>query len=122
MNRHRRISALVALPLAAGLLVGCDLYGEPPTFGRGIKVTNNSVVELSFQAMDDDEPVRLPGSVGPGESGILIEASMLTTGSRFGTNGCTSVEIVAFGLDGDEVERVEPPLCVGEEWIVGTSR
>ena len=60
----------------------------------------------------------LPGSVAPGESGILMGASMLRAGSRWGTDGCTTVEIVAFGLDGDEVERAEPPLCVGDEWIV----
>ena len=106
------------LPLALGLLVGCDLLGEPPTFGRGIKVTNNTDVELIFRAIDDDEPVRLPGSIAPGESGILMGASMLRAGSRWGTDGCTTVEIVAFGLDGDEVERAEPPLCVGDEWIV----
>ena len=45
-------------------------------------------------------------------------ASMLRAGSRWGADGCTTVEIVAFGHDGDVVERAEPPLCVGDEWIV----
>lgn len=56
--------------------------------------------------------------VGPGEEGLLIGADRLGEESLVGRDGCTTVPVVALGPDGEQVARAEPPLCVGDGWVV----
>jgi hypothetical protein len=105
------VAIVFALALA---LAGC----EDPTLGRGITVRNETEVRLTFQGLPNGETVPLTARVNPGDAGILIAAAALGEHSRLGEDGCTTVPVVALGPDGEQIARAEPPLCVGDEWVV----
>ena len=98
------------------ILSGC----EDPTIGQGITVRNETDVALSFQGLLDGEVVPLPARVSAGDTAIVVDAAALGEHSRIGEDGCTTVPVIALGPDGEEVARTEPPLCVGDEWVVET--
>lgn len=104
-------AVLLALALA---ISGC----EDPTLGRGITVRNETDVPITFQWILDGEVVTLAGELSPGGTDMLVGAANLGEHGRFGSDGCTTVPVVALGPDGEEVARAEPPLCVGDEWVV----
>lgn len=105
---------VVATALTLALLPGC----EDPTLGRGITVRNDTDVPLTFQGLLNGEVVPLPARVSAGGTAIVIDAAALGEHSRVGEDGCTTVSVIALGPDGEEVARAEPPLCVGDEWVV----
>lgn len=96
------------------MLPGC----EDPTLGRGITVRNETEASLTFQGLLNGEVVPLPARVGPNDTVIVIDAAALGEHSRVGEDGCTTVPVIALGPNGEEVARAEPPLCVGDEWVV----
>jgi hypothetical protein len=104
---------VVAIVFALAL-AGC----EDPSLGRGITVRNETEVRLTFQGLPNGEPVPLTARVNPGDTGILITAAALGEHSRLGQDGCTTVPVVALDPDGEQIARAEPPLCVGDEWVV----
>lgn len=105
------VATIVALAL---MLPGC----EDPTLGRGITVRNETDVPLTFQGLRNGEVVPLPARVRPDDTVIVIDAAALGENSRLGEDGCTTVPVIALGPDGEQVARAEPPLCVGDEWVV----
>jgi hypothetical protein len=106
---------VVAIVFALALAIsGC----EDPTLGRGILYRNETDITVTFQWLLDGEVVTGYEQVGPGDSGQLIGAANLGEHSLVGENGCTTVPVVAVGPDGEEIARAEPPLCVGDEWVV----
>jgi len=106
---------VVAMVLTLALvLLGC----EDPTLGRGITVRNETDAPITFQWILDGEVVTLAGELSPGGTGTLVGAANLGEHSRVGEDGCTTVPVVALGPDGEQVARAEPPLCVGDEWVV----
>lgn len=115
MTLRRKRTAVVLIILTVGLILpGC----EDPTLGRGITVRNETDVPLTFQGLSNGEVVPLPARVGPVDTAIVIDAAALGEHSRLGEDGCTTVPVVALGPDGEQVARAEPPLCVGDEWVV----
>jgi len=100
--------------ILALVLLGC----EDPTLGRGITVRNGTDVSLTLQWLLDGEVVTVSTSIPPGGTGMLIGAANLGAHGRFGEDGCTTVPVVALGPDGEQVARADPPLCVGDEWVV----
>lgn len=109
-----RLASVILAVAIAPALAGC----EDPEFGRGITVRNETVVALTFQGLVDGEVVPLPGSVRPSDTGIVIDAAALGEHSRVGEDGCTTVPIAALNPDGGEVARADPPLCVGDQWVI----
>jgi hypothetical protein len=113
--RHCVAAATV---LALGLLLlGC----EDPTLGRGITVRNDTDVPLTFEWLLDGEVVTRATPVPPDTTAMLIGAANLGENSRVGEAGCTTVPVVALGPGGEQVARADPPLCVGDEWVVEPS-
>lgn len=109
------LRVLVASLLTLGLvLAGC----ETPTFGRGIVVQNATDVPVTFEWLLDGDVLTQMAEVGPGDEGLLIGADGLREHSLVGEDGCTTVPVVALGPAGEEIARAEPPLCVGDEWVV----
>jgi hypothetical protein len=53
---------------------------------------------------------------------LLIGADRLREHSLVGEDGCTTVPVVALGPAGEEIARAEPPLCVGDEWVIESPR
>lgn len=105
----------VAIVLTIALLLpGC----EDPTLGRGITVRNETDVPLTFQWLLDGEVVTLAGELALGGSEMLVGAANLGEHGRFGSDGCTTVPVVALGPDGEVIARADPPLCIGDEWVV----
>jgi len=111
----RRVLVTTTLVLALLLLLGSC---EDPTLGRGILYRNETDVTVTFQWLLDGEVVTGYEQVAPGDSGQLIGAANLGEHSLVGEDGCTTVPVVALGPDGEEIARAEPPLCVGDEWVV----
>lgn len=109
------VSVCVASILALALvLAGC----ETPTLGRGIVVRNETDVAITFEWLLEEGVVPRTTPVGPGEEAMLIGDDRLGEHSRVGEDGCTTVPIVALGPDGEQIARAEPPMCVGDEWVV----
>lgn len=125
LRRHtgRRRLRLPLGQLSASLLVGLfALSGcETPELHQGISVRNETEENLTFQALVNREVVPLPATVGPQGTTTLIGARALGEFSRLGTDGCTTVDVIAVDPGGNEIARAEPPLCVGDEWVVQTS-
>ena len=111
-----RLASAVFVMAIAAAAVGC----EDPTLGRGITVRNETDVLLTFRGLLNGEVVPLPAPVAPGDTGIVVNAAALGEHSPVGNDGCTTVPIVALTPDGAEVARAEPPLCVGDEWVIDT--
>lgn len=112
------IVTIATMITAALLLPGC----EDPALARGITARNETSVPLTFQGLLNGEVVPLPARVEPGDTAIAIDAAALGETSRVGDDGCTTVPVVALGPDGEEIARAEPPLCVGDEWVIATPR
>lgn len=96
---------LPAALLVALLVVGCwDAV-------RAVTIRNQTEAPLTFGiVLADGSEFHFTYVVTPGEDFHLTIDSLYD--KRMGVDGCTVGDLIAYGPDGQEVARHEPPLCL----------
>jgi hypothetical protein len=112
----RRI--VIRLPLVGlvvlGLLAGCDPY-----LGAGVRVHNETNEPLSFVIdLGGGDTIPGPQDLAPSDWQGILNNVQLSSPSLVGHDGCSTVDVVAYGSDGREVARHGPGLCLGETWVI----
>jgi hypothetical protein len=103
-----RGSLLLALLLVAlVLLAGCE-----PNLGAGVTVRNATNEPLSFVLdMAGGVTSQGPQDLAPSDwQAIFDYVDLASDHSTVGRNGCSTVDVVAYGLDGHEVARHGPAI------------
>jgi hypothetical protein len=110
-----RLASVILAVAIAPALAAC----ETPTHGRGVVVTNATDSPVMLRWLLDGEVLDVTSPLAPGKSDMLVGADNLLGGfSRVGEGECTTVPVVALGPGGEEIARADPPLCVGDEWVI----
>lgn len=109
----RRIATLAMLALAMSMEGGpCGDRGPTP-----VVVRNESNADVFIKVVGASGSERdTHTAVAAGAEGFVHE---LPSADAAGAGTCTTRVLVARTGHGREIDRVEPPLCRGDTWIIG---
>ena len=105
--------------ILCAVVLGC---AESTGFGWAIAAENRTDVSLHFTIVRTDGVMfDLVSVAAPGTKVDLIHAGMLDPAARYVVDTCTVGPLIAYGPDGVEVARQEPPVCASDHtvWIIG---
>jgi hypothetical protein len=110
---------LATAVLALGLMACSDVNGS---LTAGIEVENRTSLALHFTLVrPDGQTMTLGGAdLAPGAKRVLISGSMLDPDAGWLKDRCIAGPLVAYGPDGTEIARRDPPMCATSNslWIV----
>ena len=116
LRRLRGLPGLLAVPLVGAVLACVPVEQAPDGLGIANRTDGRvDVVYLGEWSADQTEVV-------PGR----IEVLSMEPGGSSGTSSlpaeleCTVFDLVAYDADGEEIERLPPPVCLDEDpsWII----
>lgn len=107
-----RVATLPGIVALAAILTGCGLWpfdADPGYQAVTFENETTETVAIIYTPPNGPEFV-LIHSIEPGRS---------VTNDAVAGGGCSAGVLIARAVDGDELDRRDQPLCLGETWHIG---